>query len=356
MAQDLGARAVCLMFINVDEERAITIEELAKAGYRYMGIIRTSTSEQKDNLEVQDVDVRKSMTTKGFGKPILMEIANISGAKAARKQIQAILDACAAIPEGRRKVVVVARSVDRLSRDTKDALIIQERLSELGVYLYIINNNLLLNGDGSEQGSNQLVFELLLAVAKNAKRVETIASKRGTKKAKARGVRTGTPQDSYIDMIRSEGTQRGKSVYRRLAESRGALNAGTLTKKGVNRSLPKESGRSFNIKKTRQILELLDDLEAAGGPAKVEEYLQVWDARIKEENKRDVGPIIGKARLNERQRAIHRVSAAYFQDPINNPRPDTVGNPEVATFPSPDRTGTIADASKNPAAYLPKSR
>lgn len=344
------------MFIETNGDRAVTIEELAKAKYRYIGIIRTSTSEQKDNLEVQEADVKARMTAKGFGTPLLMEVANVSGAKAARDQIEAVIDAVAAIPEGRRKVVVVARSVDRLSRDTKDALIIQERLEALGAYLFIIDNNLLLNGDGSEQGSNQLVFELLLAVAKSGKRSEVAASKKGTKKAKERGIATGTPQDSFVDMIRTSGSQRGKSVYRRLAESRGAIKAGTLTKKGVNRELPTETGRGFNIKKTRAILELLDDLEAAGGEKKVQEYLEVWDARIKEEKKRGVGFIIGKTRLNDRQRAIHRVSAAYFQDPLNNPRPDTLGNPAIATFPSPDRTGTIADASANPAAYLPKAR
>lgn len=82
----------------------------------------------------------------------------------------------------------------------------------------------------------------------------------------------------------------------------------------------------------------------------------MWDARIKEEKKRGVGFIIGKQRLNDRQRAINRVSAAYFQDPFNNPRPATVGNPALAEFPSPDRVGTILDASKNPEAYLPKAR
>lgn len=345
-----------MMFIEANNDRTVQIEELASKKYRYMGIIRTSTSEQKDNLAVQEEDVRKRMTTLGFGKPILMEVANVSGAKAARKQIEAVIDACAAIPEKKRKVVVVARSVDRLSRDTKDALIIQERLNDLGVYLYIIDNNLLLNGDGSEQGSNQLVFELLLAVAKSGKRSEQAAARKGTKEAKARGIATGTPQDSFIDLIRSEGSQRGKSVYRRIAESRGAIAAGTATKKGITRALGREGGRQFNIKKTRAILDLLDDLEAAGGPEKVEEYLAVWDARIAEERKRGVGAMIRKARLNDRQRAVHRVSALYFQDPFNTPRPDTVGNPALAEKPSPDRIGTIADASANPDAYLPKGR
>ena len=208
-----------MMFIEANNDRTVQIEELASksTGTGYHPYL---DSEQKDNLAVQEEDVRKRMTTLGFGKPLLMEVANVSGAKAARKQIEAVIDACAAIPEKKRKVVVVARSVDRLSRDTKDALIIQERLNDLGVYLYIIDNNLLLNGDGSEQGSNQLVFELLLAGATSGKRSEQAAARKGTKEAKARGIATGTPQDSFIDLIRLR-LPAWKSVYRRIAEAVG---------------------------------------------------------------------------------------------------------------------------------------
>ena len=345
-----------MVFIEVNEERAITIQELGKGGWKYIGIIRTSTTEQADNLEVQEADVERSMKAYGFGKPLLMEVANVSGAVAARKQIEAVIEACKAIPEARRKVVVVARSVDRLSRDTEDALRIQRVLNGMGVYVFIINNNLLLGGDGSEQGSNQLQFEILLAVAKNAKRVETIASKRGTKEAKKRGIRTGTPQDSYVDFIKTSGSQRGKSLRRRINEARGALSSKLQTKKGLLRAINENAPRTFYKNKLNEILEILEDLEKRGGPEKVEEYLQVWDARIKQEKKRLVGPIIGKTKLNERQRAIHRVSAGYFQDPFDETlkRPDTEGNPEIAENPSPERTGTIEDASANPQAYLPR--
>jgi DNA invertase Pin-like site-specific DNA recombinase len=343
------------MFIDLGNvRRAVTIEELAKAGYTYVGIIRTSTSEQKDNLEVQESDVKARMTVLGFKKPLLMAVANVSGAKAARAQIREVFDAVKALPEKKRKVVVVARSVDRLSRDTEDALRIQRELAALGVYLYIIDNNLLLNGDGTEQGSNQLVFELLLAVAKNAKRAETEASKQGTKEAKEKGLFSGTPQDGYVDLIKDKGSQRGKSVFRRINESRGALIAKTATIKGLARDL--SGARTFYPAKVREIIANLQDLEEQGGPEKVEEYLQVWDARIKEEKKRGVGRISAKGRMTDRQRAIHRVSVAYLQEPMNWPRPDTVGNPDTATVATPDRTGTIADASANPLAYLPRAR
>lgn len=343
------------MFINVNDERAVTIEELAKEKYRYIGIIRTSTSEQKDNLVVQEADVEKSMSAKGFGKPLSMEVANVSGATAARKQIKAILEACAAIPEKKRKIVVVARSVDRLSRDTKDALIIQEKLAALGVYLFIIQNNMLLNGDGTEQGSNQLVFELLLAVAKSGKRSETQASKKGTKEAKTKGLFSGTAQDSYVALVRDKGSQRGVSVRRRIYASIAGLDAKTITVKGLARELSKPD-RTMYPAKVRAIRDNLKDIEAKGGPEKVKEWLEVWDAIIKEEKKRGVGDRAAKGRMSDRARAIHRVSVAYLQDPFEWPRPDTVGNPDTATVPSSDRNGTIEDASNNPDKYLPKAR
>ena len=343
------------MFIQVDEERAVSIEELAKAKYRYIAIIRTSTTEQADNLEVQQEDVKKSMTRLGFGKPLLIEVANVTGAKEAREQIQNVMAKVKSIKEDKRKVVVVARSVDRLSRDTEDALRIQRELSSLGAYLYIINNNLLLNGDGSEQGSNQLVFELLLAVAKNAKRSETQASRKGTKAAKTKGLFSGTPQDSYLSLVRTSGKQRGKSVYRRIYESLGGLEAGTVTVKGLARDLSNRAQTMYPAK-IRAIRDNLKDIEERGGPEKAQEYLEVWDAIIAEERKKGVGPRAGKGRMTDKQRAIHRVTVAYLQDPFSWPRPDTVGNPDTATIPSPDRVGTIADAKKNYLAYLPKAR
>ena len=344
------------MFVDVNEERSVTIQELAKDGYKYIALIRTSTTEQDENREVQEKDLIDSMERLGFKQqPVLIASENVSGAKAEREQINVIMDFIKSTPEKKRKLIVVARDVARFSRDTQQGLQIQTALQKLGVYLYVQQANLLLNGDGAEQGSNQLIFEILLAMSKSGKRSETIASKTGTREAKKKGLFSGTPQDSYVKLVRTSGSQRGKSIRRRIYESLGGLEAKTIQIKPMAKELS-NSAQTFYPAKLRAIRDELKDIEAQGGKKKVEEYLAVWDAIIKEEKKRGVGPRTGKGRMTDRARAIHRVTVAYLQNPFDFPRPDTIGNPLTATIPTPDRTGTIADASANSTLYLPKAR
>ena len=343
------------MFIEANEDFVVTPQMLAEAGYEPILLIRTSTTEQAENLEVQQKEVGDSMKRLGFKKFAFISVANVTGKAADRKQLQEIIDFCKATPENKRKLLVCARDVERFSRNTLNGLTVQDELRRLGVYLYIINNNLLLNGDGSEQGSNQFLFEVLLAAASNTKRSEVQASIKGTRAARKKGLFSGTPQDSYVKLVRTSGKQRGKSVYRRIYESLGGMEAGTVTVKGIARELSNSQQRMYP-QKIRQIRDFLKDLIEQAGTEKAEEYLAVWDAIIKEERKRGVGPRAGSGRMTDRQRAIHRVTVAYLQNPQDFPRPDTVGNPDTATIPSPDRTGTIADASKNFLAYLPKAR
>lgn len=355
-------------FIEVDEERVITLDELNRAKYKPIAIVRTSTSSQEEGLKVQEQKMLEDMKRLGMLKPALVTVQNVTGAKEGRKQIKQILDFIKATPEERRKFIIVARDVERFSRNEREAFNLLHEFALLGVYLYIINNNLLLGGDGSEQGSNRFLFTVLEGAAANAKRSETQASKKGARKAKSRGLFAGTPVDSYITLVRTSGKQRGKSVYRRIYDSLGGLEAGTVTVKGLARDLS-TSTREMYPKRVRDIRDFLIDLKAKGGDKKVQEYLAVWDAVIAEEKKRGVGARViykpkggknqsgqKKERMSDRARAIHRVTVAYLKAPMEHPEPVKTGNPLTAIVESSERIGTIEDASKNPAAYLPKKR
>ena len=90
-----------------------------------------------------------------------------------------------------------------------------------------------------------------------------------------------------------------------------------------------------------------------GGPEKVKEWLEVWDAIVAAERTRGIGKMKDYASVRSKTRALHRVVIGYLRFPDKFPRPDTVGNPMTATKRSPERTGTIQDALENSEFYQP---
>ena len=125
------------MFIEANEDFPVTPQMLAKQGYEPMLLIRTSTTEQAENLEVQQKEVEDSLKRLGFKKFAFVSVANVTGKAADRKQLQEIIDFIKATPENKRKLLVCARDVERFSRNTLNGLSVQEELRRLGVYLYI---------------------------------------------------------------------------------------------------------------------------------------------------------------------------------------------------------------------------
>ena len=110
-------------------------------------------------------------------------------------------------------------------------------------------------------------------------------------------------------------------------------------------------------------------IEAKGGVKKVEEYLTAVKAIVELEKQRSVGSRARKPATSRTKRslALHRVTNTYLSDPFFTlfagsdneqmiARPDTVGNPSMATQPdvTTKATGTIYDAVENFGWYMPK--
>jgi len=349
-----------------EKEIAITIQDCVKEGYNYIGLVRTSTTEQSEALVQQEEYVRDAMKRIGFKKdPVLMSIQNVSGAKEQRQQIEEILQFLEGISPENRKLVVVARDIERVSRNTFQALMFQQELQRLGVYLYILNNNLLIGGTGIEQGTARMIFELLLAVASSGKFSEVKASQKGRRKAKKeKGIQGGTARDTYRENIATSGKQKDKTIFERVYASLGGLDAGTITVKGLARELS-NSRRKIYPKVIRDLRDEMLKIREEAGEEKLRQWVAVWPELVKYEKRKSVGslakpprPIVinGKKQKfaqTERARAIWRVAQGFINEPAKWNDPVNVGNPETATIPSANKGGTIREAFANPQDYIP---
>lgn len=346
------------------KDRAIVIQDLQEEDYDYIALIRTSTTEQEKSIDQQRIDVESRMSQLGFSNPVFVEVSNVSGAKADREQIKKIMDFIKSRPVNNRNLIVVARDPARFSRNTLQGLLDQSELEDLGVYLYLLNANLLIGGKGVEQGNARLQFQLLLSVSTFAKFDETVASVKGRAKAKReKGIQGGTARDTFRENIPKSGAQKGKTIYRRISESIGALNSGTLTVKGLARELS-NSTRTIYPKVVRDIKREVENIIELVGLDGLQIWLNVWDELVRYEGFRSVGRLskpvskrgTGSFRQTERARALWRVSQGFINNPQKWKDPVLVGNPEVATFPSPQNTGTLEHAYRNPLQYIPQAR
>jgi len=357
---------MALVEFPIGEERALTIQDLAKMKYEWISLVRTSTTEQKKSIDQQEEEVARRMKFLGFGNPIFIEKSNVSGAKEDRKQMDEIFEFIENYPEPRNLILVV-RDAARFSRNQRNAFNDQARLEALGVYLYFSNSNTLVGGKTIDQGSQRATFSVELLLANFGKFDENIASQRGRRKAKEnKGIAGGTARDTFREIIPKSGKQKGKSIFRRVAESLGALDAGTLSVKGLARELS-NSQRLIYPAIVRRIRDEVREVKAKVGEDGLAVWLDVWDALIEQEKNPRVGrlskpprPTKGKkataTRQTERARAIWRVAQGYIANPEKFKDPVNIGNPETATFPSAANVGTIAHASKNPLQYLPQAR
>ena len=140
------------------------------------------------------------------------------------------------------------------------------------------------------------------------------------------------------------------NIYRQINALRPAIAEGSISTNGAARAV------GLLPQQFRKMLKKLEKAEEIGGQAKLTEWLEVWDAIVAAERQRGIGKMSKHVRNRSKTKALHRVVIGYLRFPDEFPRPDTVGNPDTATFPpKPPKQalGTIQDALDNPEFYQP---
>jgi DNA invertase Pin-like site-specific DNA recombinase len=300
-------------------------------------LARVSTSKQREGLPVQEQFLRDTAKRMGFNKKPVEITVQQSGKAADLRTLKALRKVITENP--RKKYVVIVRDVPRFARNINQAIAALEFLTGNDIPLIPLDMNVPVFNEGALQ--RKMTFSILSAVAEGGKEPENVARKIGEVMAKRKGLVSGVPQDSY------EEKTKGKPQMRRLVNAlRPALTAGSISQTKAAKSV------GLLRQKFMQIVKELDEREAAG---KLDEWLEVWDAIVAAERTPRVGSRKKFNKSRSRVKAIHRVSVGYLQFPDEFNRPDTVGNPEVATFPPKrgEALGTLADALQNPDYYQP---
>ena len=300
-------------------------------------LARVSTSGQREALPVQQKFLRETAKRMGFKKTPIEIVNQQSGAAADSKTLDEMEKVILANP--RKKFVVFVRDSPRFARNINQAVKALEFLTNRDIPLIPLDMGQPVFNEKAPLRKMQ--FSILSAVAEGAKAPESEARKEAEKAAAKRGLVSGVPQDSY------EEKTKGKPQMRRLVNAlRPAIASGAISQTKAAASV------GLLRQKFMQIVKELNEREAAG---KLDEWLEVWDAIVEAERRRGVGSRKKFNKSRSRVKAIHRVSVGYLQFPDDFNRPDTVGNPEVATFPPKkgEALGTIADALENPDYYQP---
>ena len=311
---------------------------------------RVSTTTQLDGLRAQADENKKMVKERyGFSKTPVEIIQQESGKKQERQSLD---DAIAIIKANPKKnYTLFVRDMSRLGRDVPAARALLEDVNALGVSVYIIDSNLHMTGQDGDY-NEVMLFTILAAIAEGAKGGEEAASKAGTKRSRKKGIFSGGIKESWKDKITTKGKRKGKSMHRLIWEDIPSNENGITTNKGLARDI------KMTPIQTRTIRKVLRELEVDGGVAKVEEYLNFWDAVIAAEKTKGVGSRDrpkSQGGMTARANALHRVTVAYIQDPMNWPDPNTVGNPDTALASAPsEATGTIQDALDNYVWYYKK--
>ena len=326
------------------------IEDVEKAGYIPILIGRVSSSGQRKGLPTQMKFMREAVKKRFNFKKRPIELSIVQTGKAGEleslAQVEKIVE-----KNPKKKFVGIFRDVSRIARDTENGLALQRRLSALGVPIIALNMSTLLGKKPLGDRSADLLFQIQLGISQTGKDSEQEAQQTGVGEAAEVGLKFGVPQTLYLKKVK-EGMP---SIHRRIWLSIPAIEAKAQSVTGMARQLrfistgAKTRGQ-VNKSQPEKILKFLRKLLEEGGEAKVQEYLEVIDAILAAERK--VGERTSKSKTRK-QRALHRVTVAYLQEPMNWPRPDTVGNPAIAEFTGEIGPGTIEDAIKNPGPYQP---
>lgn len=301
-------------------------------------LARVSTSGQREALPVQEQFLRDTAKRMGFNKKPIEIAVQQSGKKADLKTLRKLREVIAENPK--KKFVVIVRDVPRWARNINQSIAALEFLTGEDIPLIPLDMNVPVFNEGSPQ--RKMTFSILSAVAEGGKEPENVARKIAEDAAREKGLVSGVPQDSY------EEKTRGKQQMRRL------VNA---LRPALENKVMSQTAAAKSVGLLRQkFMQIVAELEAREEKGKLEEWLEVWDAIVAAERQRGVGSRKKFNKSRSRVKALHRTTVGYLQFPDDFARPDTKGNPEVATFP-PKRgnppTGTIADALANPDFYQP---
>lgn len=331
-----------------------TIKEVVSDGYTPVLLGRVSSSGQRKGLPAQMEFLRKEAKRMGFTKTPVEFAVRQTGRAAELETLLFMQNLREENPK--KKFVAFFRDSTRIARDLENALALRRELSEIGVPIIALDLPELTGKKPLGNRSMDMLFGILGTIAESGKVTEQIAQQEGAKQAAEIGLPEGVPQTMYLDKLKM---RNGKplSVHRRLYEAIPALDAEVVSMRGITTRLgfiskgAKTRGQP-NTSQPIKILKLLRGLLEEGGPEKVEEYLEVIDAILAAERK------VGRrdsARPTRKQKALHAVTVAYLQEPMNWPRPDTEGNPLISRQRQGEEApGTIADAIQNPGPYQPK--
>jgi len=328
------------------------IEDVEK-DYIPVFVGRVSTSAQRKGLPTQmkfmvdEVARRMEFKKKGleFGIVQSGKDGELETLKIARKLVK---------NNPKKKYVFIFRDISRIARDTENGLALQRILSELGIPIIALNMSTLLGKKPMGDRSADLLFQIQLGIAQTGKDSEQEAQQEGVSEADKIGLKFGVPQTMYLKKVIMV-NDKPQSVHRRIYTAIPAINSGALSVKGLSRELKffSKGEKTFgevNSSQPKKILGIIRDIEEKGGKKKVMEYLEVIDAIHAAE--RIVGQRDSK-KPTRKQKALHRVTVGYLQEPFEFPRPDKIGNPNIAAFTGEVGVGTIEDSIKNPTPYQP---
>lgn len=167
---------------------------MAKVGY-----VRVSSVDQSTERQLDGVALDKVFTEK------------VSAATTDRPQLQAMLEY---VREGD---TIVVHSIDRLARSLVDLLKLVEDLTQRGVHIYFDKEKLEFTGEDSP--SQNLMLQMMGAVAQFERAMIKERQREGIAKAKQKGVYKGRTKTVDDDAIRAAVS--GGLSFRKAAEELG---------------------------------------------------------------------------------------------------------------------------------------
>ncbi|QCR23094.1 recombinase family protein [Pontibacter sp. SGAir0037] len=189
--------------------------------------VRVSKNSQDYNRQICDL----SVLAKQKEWEVVATIAEkISGAtkNADREGIQKLLEL--AHKQGIDKVLVT--EVSRLGRKTSEVLQVLEKLTELGVSVYVLNYNMeTINKGGKQNPIAQMIFTLLAEFARLEREtlVERINS--GLEQAKRRGIKLGRREGSKVSTEKF--LEKYKAVVRQLNQGKSVRDIAAICEVGT---------------------------------------------------------------------------------------------------------------------------
>ena len=316
-----------------------SVQQLAEEGKKAIILVRVSSSNQVAGMPAQEEYLKSWARQMGFKGRLTIFSEAGSGKKADRANINEMFK----FLQSRKNpsdYVIIVRDVERWARDVLLGRSRQLRLhTDFNVDLIVVGLHQVIGPDGTY--ANDMVFEIMLAIAENAKKSEEEARDVGTKRAKKKGLFDGAPLESYPKAKKSPVAYIARQVPRLIAED---ITQGTIVKKVKAMG----GGGSFWV---RGRIGFFKELLSTGGQQLLDEWVEVFEARRAFEKR--YGSVVGKKSRGRKQKALHRVTVAYLRDPILWPNPLTDGNPQTATNDDNPGPGTIQDAIRNAGRYQP---